>query len=104
MTAWQRKERITELITTAQAAAVDIDIRHDPHTDFPELILNIAIQASASGIVIGLRKRPRLSKFLHRSNAQQILIEADQPVLAIKPAVDDLELPSGRRCINRTRA
>lgn len=48
-------------------------------------LLDLARERSASVIVIGLRRRTPTGKLLFGSAAQQILLEADAPVLAVKP-------------------
>ena len=48
-------------------------------------LLDLAKERSASVIVIGLRRRTPTGKLIFGSAAQQILLEADAPVLAVKP-------------------
>lgn len=43
---------------------------------------------SADLIIIGLRRRSPLGKVLLGSNAQDILLDAPCPVLAVKPSYD----------------
>jgi nucleotide-binding universal stress UspA family protein len=47
-------------------------------------IVRIARERDADMIVIGLHRRTRVGKFLLGSTAQDILLEADCPVLAVK--------------------
>jgi len=47
-------------------------------------ILDLATEAGASLVVIGMRRRSPLGKLLVGSNAQRILLEADVPVLTVK--------------------
>lgn len=48
-------------------------------------ILRVADEQSADLLVIGLRPRSPVGKFLMGSAAQQILLDATVPVLAVKP-------------------
>ena len=50
-----------------------------------EAILRVAIQEGVDLIVIGMRERSRVGKFLMGSNAQDILLGAECPVLSMKP-------------------
>ncbi|MFK5634080.1 MULTISPECIES: universal stress protein [unclassified Ornithinimicrobium] len=47
-------------------------------------LLSLATERGASIIVIGLRRRTPTGKLLFGSTAQQILLEAEVPVLAVK--------------------
>ena len=42
------------------------------------------MEVNASSIVIGLRHRSQVGKFIIGSHAQRILIQADRPVLSVK--------------------
>ena len=48
-------------------------------------MLSTADRVDASVIVSGLRRRSPVGKFIRGSNAQQILLHASRPVLAVKP-------------------
>ncbi|WP_448624921.1 universal stress protein [Geodermatophilus sp. URMC 64] len=48
-------------------------------------MLRIAGAVDASVIVIGLRRRSPVGKLLMGRTAQRILLDADRPVLAVKP-------------------
>ena len=53
--------------------------------DVAEDIVEAAVGADASLIVIGLRRRSPVGKLILGSNAQRILLDAPCPVLAVKP-------------------
>jgi nucleotide-binding universal stress UspA family protein len=70
----------------AAAAGVELEIRQTPHTDdLVEALVATAEEVGASVIVIGLRRRSPVGKLIMGSTAQQILLRADVPVLAVKP-------------------
>lgn len=52
--------------------------------DLADEFLDVAREVDASLIVIGLRHRTQVGKFILGSHAQQILMQADRPVLAVK--------------------
>jgi nucleotide-binding universal stress UspA family protein len=54
-----------------------------------EDILEVARQAGAEMIVIGVRRRSPVGKMILGSNAQEILLDADCPVLAVKAPTED---------------
>lgn len=49
-----------------------------------ESILTVAQDEGASLIVVGVRQRSRVGKFVLGSNVQDIILKADCPVLAVK--------------------
>lgn len=49
-------------------------------------LVDVAEETDADLIVIGLRRRSAVGKFLLGSNAQRILLDANCPVLAVKAA------------------
>lgn len=54
-----------------------------------EAILQVAREETADLVVIGMRRRSRVGKLVMGSNAQDILLSADVPVLAVKPRTED---------------
>lgn len=67
------------------ASGVSYDVRQlvrgfEPSED----LIQIAADASADLIVIGLRRRTPVGKLILGSNAQRILLDAHCPVLAVK--------------------
>ncbi|MFD1718089.1 universal stress protein [Georgenia deserti] len=65
---------------------VPVEFRHpDRHdADVAGALLDLAEETSAELIVIGLRRRSPVGKLLLGSQAQQILLQARVPVLAVK--------------------
>ncbi|WP_222195083.1 universal stress protein [Modestobacter italicus] len=79
-------ELVVALTARAQADGVPLELRQTPHTgDLADAVLRVAEEADASVIVIGLRRRSPVGKLLMGSSAQRILLDADRPVLAVKP-------------------
>ena len=52
-------------------------------------VVSIADEEGADLIVIGLRRRSPVGKLILGSNAQQVLLDAHCPVLAVKATSDD---------------
>jgi nucleotide-binding universal stress UspA family protein len=79
-------EDLSRILTLADDAGVRAEVVRGTHRDdFTDEILDLAEQHDASLIVIGLRRRSTVGKFIMGSVAQRILLQADHPVLAVKP-------------------
>lgn len=75
-------ERISKL---ADEAGIESSILESEYRDdFTEEFLRLADEQKVSLIVIGLRQRSQVGKFIMGSHAQRILLQADHPVLAVK--------------------
>ncbi len=61
------------------------EFRQPLGVDSAQLILDVAAEEKAELIVIGLRQRSAVGKFLMGSVAQQVLLDAPCWVLAVKP-------------------
>jgi nucleotide-binding universal stress UspA family protein len=68
-----------------KATAIQPPYQHDLADEF----LDVAREANASLIIIGLRHRTQVGKFILGSHAQRILMQADRPVLAVKAGNSD---------------
>lgn len=78
---------LKRLAEASTAAGVSATVLQPSHTDdLAEEILDLARAHDVSLIVIGLRQRSQVGKFIMGSVAQRILLQADRPVLAVKPA------------------
>ena len=78
-------DALAELETRLRAEGIDVTMRdlvrgNDPAED----LIEVAAKEDAALIVIGLRRRSPVGKLLMGSNAQEILLQADCPVLAVK--------------------
>ena len=81
---------LVELRADLDAARLPVDIAApESFLEPSEHVLKVAQEIDATLIVVGLRHRTRVGKFLLGSSAQRILLEADCPVLAVKSAAHD---------------
>jgi nucleotide-binding universal stress UspA family protein len=79
-------EVINRLTADAAAASVSLTVRQDAHADdLADAVVRVADELSVSVIVIGIRRRSAVGKLLLGSSAQRILLDANRPVLAVKP-------------------
>ena len=63
-----------------------LDVHQEPHDgDLADEVVRVAGKVDASVIVIGLRRRSPVGKLLMGSTEQRILLDADRPVLSVKP-------------------
>ena len=85
-TAVADEDTVRDLVARAAAAGVEVELRQEAHAgDLADEVVRVADAVDASVIVIGLRKRSPVGKLLMGSTAQRILLDADRPVLAVKP-------------------
>jgi nucleotide-binding universal stress UspA family protein len=74
-----------ELTTDLEAAGVAYELKATQEGSDPaEDLIELAEDADAAFIVIGLRRRSPVGKLLLGSNAQRVLLDASCPVLAVK--------------------
>jgi nucleotide-binding universal stress UspA family protein len=82
-------ELVQQLSTQAETVGVALQVVQTPHSgDLADTVLGAAEEHDASVVVIGLRRRSPVGKLLLGSSAQRILLDADRPVLAVKPRSD----------------
>ena len=68
-----------------EAAGAEVEVRQQVRGHEPsEEVVELAAQENAELIVIGLRRRTAVGKFIMGSTAQRILLDAPCPVLAVK--------------------
>lgn len=82
-------EEITALQSRLEAAGVRVSIRHDVVPDVAEAVLTAAAETAAVLIVVGIRHRSPVGKALMGSVAQRVILDAEVPVLAVKPSLDE---------------
>lgn len=76
---------VEDIEGAARSHGVEVTIVHpDPEADIVETLNALVAEHSASLIVVGLRKRSAIGKFILGSQAQRILLEAEVPVLTAK--------------------
>lgn len=79
-----------ELAGSVRQRGVEVIVHVPVGANSPaEAILEVAQEHDAELIVIGVRRRSRVGKLVLGSNAQDILLASDAPVLAVKPRDDD---------------
>ncbi|GAA2174677.1 universal stress protein [Arthrobacter parietis] len=79
-------EDLSRLQKSAADAGITARVLRPSHRDdLADEILELAVEHDVSLIVIGLRQRTQVGKFIMGSHAQRILLQADRPVLAVKP-------------------
>ena len=82
---WRLREELEQLDERLRSDGVAAEVHEIVRGRSPaQDILDVAHDRGASLIIIGLRRRTSVGKLLLGSNAQQILMAADCPVLAVK--------------------
>lgn len=75
---------VTEIRTLLASLGVEAEVRQPVVKDVTEALLDVTEEVDASMLVIGVRHRSPVGKFLLGSTAQRILLDARCPVLAVK--------------------
>lgn len=76
---------VSEVEQELQASGVAFEVRQTVRGLEPaEDLIAVADEVGAELIVIGLRRRTPIGKLILGSNAQQVLLDAAAPVLAVK--------------------
>jgi nucleotide-binding universal stress UspA family protein len=81
----QTRDALAELERRLGSEGLEVTVRDFVRGNEPaEDVIEVAEKEDAALIVIGLRRRSPVGKLLMGSNAQDILLRADCPVLAVK--------------------
>lgn len=67
------------------AAGVEHQVRQGVTADVAEQVLDVATELSAVLVVLGMRRRTPVGKLLMGSVAQRVILNAECPVLCVKP-------------------
>ena len=80
-------EELERIDAELSAEGIDHEVKEFARGNTPaEDVVSVANESKADLIVIGLRRRSLVGKLLLGSNTQDILMQADCPVLVVKPA------------------
>ncbi|TFV75043.1 universal stress protein [Blastococcus sp. CT_GayMR20] len=81
----ETRDALAELERRLGSEGLEVTVRDFVRGNEPaEDVIEVAEKEDAALIVIGLRRRSPVGKLLMGSNAQDILLRADCPVLAVK--------------------
>ncbi|AZL08119.1 universal stress protein [Brevibacterium aurantiacum] len=76
---------IDRIVSLGKDSDVEVEVLQPDHEDdLPGTLNELVEEHDAQLIVIGLRKRSAIGKFILGSQAQRILLEAEVPVLTAK--------------------
>ncbi|QJW37961.1 universal stress protein [Cellulosimicrobium protaetiae] len=83
---WADHDQLVEVGTLLEGAGIEYTVRHLQSSALPaEVVLGVAAEVAADLVVVGVRHRTPVGKLVLGSTAQQILLGARCPVLAVKP-------------------
>lgn len=78
-------DTLDDSVAALQAEGLTVEVVAPQGADVTDALLDIARTRSADLLVIGLRRRSAVGKLILGSHAQRILLDADCPVLSVKP-------------------
>jgi nucleotide-binding universal stress UspA family protein len=81
---WATDEQLDAVQERIRAAGVSYELVHSMGKEPADHVVEVVDKAHASLLVIGLRRRTSVGKFLLGSSASTILMQAPCPVLAVK--------------------
>jgi nucleotide-binding universal stress UspA family protein len=77
-------EAAAALLAPLRERGVEVRLERRVGTDPAHAVLDVARELDAHLVVVGLRRRSPVGKLVLGSSAQQVLLGADCPVLAVK--------------------
>ena len=81
----EQEAQLDEVRTQLRASGIDHDVRSLVRGNEPSVdLISVAEEVGADFIVIGIRRRSPVGKLFLGSQAQQIILDAPCPVLAVK--------------------
>ncbi|WP_091117386.1 universal stress protein [Nocardioides psychrotolerans] len=82
---WASPEQLDEVRADLEGRGVTVEVRQVVAQDVAEAVLSAAREVDATLVVLGIRHRSPVGKLLMGSVAQRVLLDAECPVLAVKP-------------------
>lgn len=82
---WASPDQLDDVRRGLEAAHVPVEVRQVVAHDVAEAVLAVAHETDADLVVLGIRRRSPVGKLLMGSVAQRVLLDAECPVLAVKP-------------------
>jgi nucleotide-binding universal stress UspA family protein len=76
---------LADLEERLAGAGIEHEVRQAMGTDVAEEMIRVVREVNAQVLVIGMRHRTPVGKMIMGSVAQQVLLDAPCPVLAVKP-------------------
>jgi len=80
-----REDEMSTLQAALDRLEVESELRHEVVPDIAGAVLAAAGDTGATLIVVGIRPRTPVGKLLLGSVAQRLILDAECPVLAVKP-------------------
>ncbi|HXH80257.1 universal stress protein [Nocardioides sp.] len=83
---YAHEDEVQQVMDRLKAEGMDAKMRRDVVPDIADAVLDVAQEEHATLIVVGVRHRSAVGKMLLGSVAQRVILDANCPVLAVKPA------------------